>query len=48
MSPVEFKKGPCRPVDFKGQGPQKSINQHTHSSSDRFSPFKMCVFVFHS
>ena len=21
MSPVEFKKTPCRPVDFKGQGP---------------------------
>ena len=22
MSPVEFKKRPCRPVEFKGQGPQ--------------------------
>ena len=22
MSPVDFKKWPCRPVDFKGQGPQ--------------------------
>ena len=22
MSPVEFKKTPCRPVEFKGQGPQ--------------------------
>ena len=21
MSPVEFKKMPCRPVEFKGQGP---------------------------
>ena len=21
MSPVEFKKRPCRPVEFKGQGP---------------------------
>ena len=21
MSPVEFKKKPCRPVEFKGQGP---------------------------
>ena len=23
MSPVEFKKGLCRPVEFKGQGPQQ-------------------------
>ena len=22
MSPVDFKKWPCGPVDFKGQGPQ--------------------------
>ena len=22
MSPVEFKKMPCRPVEFKGPGPQ--------------------------
>ena len=22
MSPVEFKKMPCRPVEFKGQGPR--------------------------
>ena len=25
MSPVEFKKRPCRPVEFKGQGPFLSI-----------------------
>ena len=24
MSPVEFKKRPCRPVEFKGQGPHGS------------------------
>ena len=23
MSPVEFKKTLCRPVDFKGQGPRR-------------------------
>ena len=22
MTPVDFKKWPCRPVEFKGQGPQ--------------------------
>ena len=22
MSPVDFKKWPCHPVEFKGQGPQ--------------------------
>ena len=25
MSPVEFKKTPCRPVDFKGQGPPDNL-----------------------
>ena len=25
MSPVEFKKRPCRPVEFKGQGPLVSV-----------------------
>ena len=24
MSPVDFKKWPCHPVEFKGQGPQVS------------------------
>ena len=24
MSPVEFKRTPCRPVDFNGQGPHYS------------------------
>ena len=27
MSPVEFKKRPCRPVEFKGQGPQHGCAQ---------------------
>ena len=26
MSPVEFKKRPCRPVEFKGQGPSKGTD----------------------
>ena len=25
MSPVEFKKMPCRPVEFKGQGPKGRV-----------------------
>ena len=25
MSPVNFKKRPCRPVEFKGQGPQEEV-----------------------
>ena len=28
MSPVDFKKRPCRPVAFKGQGPQ-SLSTHS-------------------
>ena len=28
MSPVEFKKRPCRPVEFKGQWPQKHAVNH--------------------
>ena len=27
MSPVEFKKRPCRPVEFKGQGLQRVVLQ---------------------
>ena len=27
MSPVEFKKRPCQPVEFKGQGPQAKVIQ---------------------
>ena len=30
MSPVEFKKRPCHPVEFKGQGPYDSINNRKH------------------
>ena len=26
MSPVEFKKMPCRPVEFKGQGPKGRVD----------------------
>ena len=26
MSPVEFKKMSCRPVEFKGQGPSDNIH----------------------
>ena len=26
MSPVELKKGPCRPVDLKGQGPHSRLS----------------------
>ena len=25
MSPVDFKKWPCRPVEFKGQGPPSAM-----------------------
>ena len=25
MSPVDFKKWPCRPVEFKGQGPHMCV-----------------------
>ena len=27
MSPVEFKKRPCRPVNCKGQGPQPGLGK---------------------
>ena len=30
MLPVEFKKMPCRPVDFKGQGPYKKTHRGVH------------------
>ena len=33
MSPVEFKKGPCRPVEFKGQGPQTTLLGSTRYST---------------
>ena len=29
MSPVEFKKRPCRPVEFKGQGPYPAQDHGT-------------------
>ena len=34
MSPVEFKKRPCRPVEFKGQGPLL-YDQHSTTESWR-------------
>ena len=31
MSPVEIKKRPCRPVEFKGQGPLVSVRRRASS-----------------
>ena len=33
MSPVEFKKTPCRPVDFKGKGSQRRRDAPLHAIS---------------
>ena len=48
MSHVDFKKWPCRPVEFKGQGPHEweeqvgagrgdSLHTYTQNESHRFS-----------
>ena len=33
MSPVDFKKWPCRPVEFKGQGPSLGVRSVTNRPS---------------
>ena len=33
MSPVDFKKWPCHPVEFKGQGPPRTIECY-HATVD--------------
>ena len=37
MSHVDFKKWPCRPVDFKGQGPLPYIRSNPFNYNDAIS-----------
>ena len=43
MSPVEFKKRPCRPVEFKGQGPHTGV---AYILADRWSSSRRTEYVY--
>ena len=45
MSPVDFKKWPCRPVGFKGQGPPYSnINELLFCSEYHVNPSRFVCY----
>ena len=46
MSPVEFKKRLCRPVEFKGQGPHPTVHV-TSLKANTFSPHVTIVLTFY-
>ena len=41
MSPVEFKERPCRTVEFKGQGPSKSLHVRTEIDLVLMAPINL-------
>ena len=48
MSPVQFKKMPCRPVEFKGQGPQLRLpflplTVFADATGNRWEAARACV-----
>ena len=45
MSPVHFKKSPCHPVEFKGQGPQ--VFTCTGTTSLTNGPVNLLILSMH-
>ena len=45
MSPVDFKKIPCRPVEFKGQGPLSGADWGDKKTRKLLEPFDPIVRV---